>query len=193
MLPRSGEASGPEAAAANSASATVPLFDGRQIFFLFVGSACVACLIFALGVYFGRRAEQQKAAQAQAQATTSDPLAVLDEIAAAEEALTFHRAVLEPPRPPTNPQAPDAARPPVQEAPHYTLLTATLPDRGAATALAQRLRALGQPVMLVESRPAGKPVELRLQFGNFPTPATADAAKAELLRRFSTAATVTKL
>lgn len=191
MLSRPSEGPSPEAAAAVPASA--PLFDGRQIFFLFVSSAFVACLIFALGVYFGRRAEQKKAAQAQAQLQTSDPLAVLDEIAAAEEALTFHRAVLEPPRPPTNPQAADPARPSVAEAPHYTLLTTTLPDRGTAQTLSQRLRALGQPVMLIESRPANKPIELRLQLGNFPTPATAEAAKAELLRRFTVTATVTKL
>src|SRR5262245_11902109 len=66
-----------------------PLLDGRQIFFLFVGTALAACLIFALGVTVGRRIEQHAAAQKKTE--PADPLAVLDEIANAEEALTFHR------------------------------------------------------------------------------------------------------
>ena len=38
--------------------------DGRQIFFLFVGSAVFACLVFAIGVFVGRRIERGAAAQA---------------------------------------------------------------------------------------------------------------------------------
>lgn len=66
--------------------------DGRQIFFLFVGSAVFACLVFAIGVFVGRRIERGAAAQA-AQQSASDPLAILDEIANAEESLTFHRTL----------------------------------------------------------------------------------------------------
>lgn len=66
--------------------------DGRQIFFLFVGSAVFACLVFATGVFVGRRIERGAAAQA-AQQSASDPLAILDEIANAEESLTFHRTL----------------------------------------------------------------------------------------------------
>lgn len=66
--------------------------DGRQIFFLFVGSAVFACLVFAIGVFVGRRIERGAAAQA-AQQSASDPLAILDEIANAEESLTFHRVL----------------------------------------------------------------------------------------------------
>lgn len=62
--------------------------DGRQIFFLFFGSAICACLIFVLGVMVGKRVEAR--AQAQAQAPADDPLAALDELGSAEEGLTFH-------------------------------------------------------------------------------------------------------
>lgn len=86
--------------------------DGRQIFFLFVGSAVFACLVFAIGVFVGRRIERGAAAQA-AQQSASDPLAILDEIANAEESLTFHRA-LSPatPAPAARPVRPMA--PPIQ-------------------------------------------------------------------------------
>lgn len=66
--------------------------DGRQIFFLFIGSAVFACLVFAIGVFVGRRIERSAQAQA-AQQSATDPLAILDEIANAEESLTFHRAL----------------------------------------------------------------------------------------------------
>jgi DedD protein len=66
--------------------------DGRQIFFLFFGSAICACLIFVLGVVVGRRVEAQRSAQAPAAA--EDPLAVLDELGNAEEGLTFHSALV---------------------------------------------------------------------------------------------------
>ncbi|MCS6912561.1 MAG: SPOR domain-containing protein [Myxococcales bacterium] len=66
--------------------------DGRQIFFLFFGSAVCACLIFVFGVAVGRRVEAQRLAHAPAAA--EDPLAVLDELGNAEEGLTFHSALL---------------------------------------------------------------------------------------------------
>ena len=66
--------------------------DGRQIFFLFVGSAIFACVVFAIGVFVGRKIERGVQAQA-AQQSATDPLAILDEIANAEESLTFHRAL----------------------------------------------------------------------------------------------------
>jgi hypothetical protein len=66
--------------------------DGRQIFLLFIGSAVFACLVFAIGVFVGRKIERSAQAQA-AQQSATDPLAILDEIANAEESLTFHRAL----------------------------------------------------------------------------------------------------
>src|SRR5579862_6614157 len=65
--------------------------DGRQIFFLFFGSAICACLIFVLGVMVGKRVEAR--ALSQAQTAGEDPLAALDELGNAEEGLTFHSAL----------------------------------------------------------------------------------------------------
>ncbi len=70
--------------------------DGRQIFFLFFGSAVAACVIFIAGVLVGKHIEQR--AMAAVSATPVDPLAVLDQVGAAEEeGLTFHQ-VLAPPK-----------------------------------------------------------------------------------------------
>jgi cell division septation protein DedD len=56
--------------------------DGRQIFFLFFGSAVAACLIFVAGVLVGKRIEQH--AIASAPPVAEDPLQVLDQIDQAE-------------------------------------------------------------------------------------------------------------
>lgn len=73
--------------------------DGRQIFFLFFGSAVAACLIFVSGVLIGKRIEAR--ALALQPAAIEDPLAALDQLGDADEAdegLTFHKA-LTPPKP----------------------------------------------------------------------------------------------
>src|ERR1700738_3995257 len=73
--------------------------DGRQIFFLFFGSAVAACLIFVTGVLIGKRIEAR--ALALQPAPIEDPLAALDQLGDADEAddgLTFHKA-LTPARP----------------------------------------------------------------------------------------------
>ena len=73
--------------------------DGRQIFFLFFGSAVAACLIFVVGVLIGKRIEAR--ALALQPAPIEDPLAALDQLGDADEAdegLTFHKA-LAPERP----------------------------------------------------------------------------------------------
>src|SRR6187455_2273274 len=49
--------------------------DNRQVFFLFFGSAVVACMLFVLGVMVGKRIESRGQAQAP---ELSDPLAALD-------------------------------------------------------------------------------------------------------------------
>jgi hypothetical protein len=49
--------------------------DNRQVFFLFFGSAVVACMLFILGVMVGKRIESRGQAEA---AMPQDPLAALD-------------------------------------------------------------------------------------------------------------------
>ncbi len=49
--------------------------DNRQVFFLFFGSAVVACMLFVLGVIVGKRIESRGRAEA---ADVQDPLAALD-------------------------------------------------------------------------------------------------------------------
>jgi DedD protein len=52
--------------------------DNRQVFFLFFGSALVACLLFVLGVIVGKRLESRGRAIAP---EVEDPLALLDKVA----------------------------------------------------------------------------------------------------------------
>jgi cell division septation protein DedD len=68
--------------------------DGRQIFFLFFGSAVAACLIFVAGVLIGKRLEAR--ALALAPPPVEDPLAALDQLGEADDAddsLTYHKAL----------------------------------------------------------------------------------------------------
>src|SRR5260221_13721821 len=70
--------------------------DNRQVFFLFFGSAMVACMLFVLGVIVGKRLESRGRAEAPA---IEDPLAVLDRFGVAlpppaPAALTFPSALL---------------------------------------------------------------------------------------------------
>ena len=67
--------------------------DNRQVFFLFFGSAVVACMLFVLGVMVGKRIESRGQADAP---VLQDPLAALDRahqpppgVAAPDPALTF--------------------------------------------------------------------------------------------------------
>jgi len=69
--------------------------DNKQVFFLFFGSALVACLLFVLGVVVGKRLESRGRAQAP---EIEDPLALLDRISADpganDEGLTFPNALI---------------------------------------------------------------------------------------------------
>jgi septal ring-binding cell division protein DamX len=64
--------------------------DNRQVFFLFFGSALVACLLFVLGVIVGKRLESRGRATAP---EIEDPLALLDKVAStprtSQTAVTF--------------------------------------------------------------------------------------------------------
>lgn len=71
--------------------------DNRQVFFLFFGSAMVACMLFVLGVIVGKRLESRGRAEAP---PVEDPLAVLDRFGAIAApatppaALTFPKALI---------------------------------------------------------------------------------------------------
>jgi cell division septation protein DedD len=73
--------------------------DNRQVFFLFFGSALVACMLFVLGVIVGKRIESRGRADAP---EIQDPLAVLDRVnqptvtaaAPADQGLAFPKALI---------------------------------------------------------------------------------------------------
>ena len=209
-LPREFPSPGPTAAAepglpgaaGSEREAAAPL-DGRQIFFLFIGSALCACLIFAAGVVCGRRVERRAAAAAQT-ATVTDPLAALDEIANAEEALTFHRALLD--RPGARPRPSEGGSEPEVSAaviprgktfgpprPRFTLLGPVLASKADGEALIRRLREAGYRPSLVEATAVHKPGQYRLQVGDFPSPEIAQPLKSELLSRYQVRAAITPL
>jgi hypothetical protein len=80
--------------------------DNRQVFFLFFGSAVVACMLFVLGVMVGKRIESRGQA---ASPDLQDPLAALDRahkpVAGVAPApapqLTFQSTLIAPPSPKT--------------------------------------------------------------------------------------------
>jgi len=78
--------------------------DNRQVFFLFFGSAVVACMLFVLGVMVGKRIESRGQAAAP---ELQDPLAALDRahkpaagVAAPAPQLTFPNTLIAPPAKP---------------------------------------------------------------------------------------------
>ncbi len=204
----------PRAAAEADRPATT--LDGRQLFFVFVGTAIAACLIFALGVFVGRRVEQRAVARAAAQAAT-DPLTVLDQLANAEEELTFPRVLRDQagregasraggaagrseasdrPR-----EARDAADRPRDSGsrgnlPHYTLRSTPIGKRGDAEDLVKRLRQAGYKATLIElprSQLSGGGRELRVQLGDFVAAEQGQALRGEIFRRYNLSTTITKL
>jgi cell division septation protein DedD len=68
--------------------------DNRQVFFLFFGSALVACMLFVLGVIVGKRLESRGRAVSP---EIEDPLALLDKVATsprpAQSNVTFPQAL----------------------------------------------------------------------------------------------------
>ncbi len=73
--------------------------DNRQVFFLFFGSALVACMLFVLGVIVGKRLESRGRAVSS---EIEDPLALLDKVAtsthASQAGLTFPQALFGAPK-----------------------------------------------------------------------------------------------
>jgi DedD protein len=176
--------------------------DNRQVFFLFFGSAVVACMLFVLGVMVGKRIESRGQAEA---VPLADPLAALDRahqpppgVAAPAPALTFPRtlagsqAAAPPPRAraathlvvtapglrgaASRPQAPKPA-PPAPEPPRvkgkFTLQISTFTTSAEADAFAERF-----PGAFVIAGPVpGKGMLFRVRYGNFGSYKEAAAAK----------------
>ncbi|HEY2748960.1 MAG TPA: SPOR domain-containing protein [Polyangia bacterium] len=100
--------------------------DGRQIFFLFFGSAVAACLIFVVGVLIGKRIEAR--ALALQPPAIEDPLAALDQLGDADEAdegLTFHKALT--PAKSDKPEAKSEAKPEAKIDPKKEVVAAKAP------------------------------------------------------------------
>src|SRR5438094_7290323 len=137
--------------------------DGRQIFFLFFGSAVAACLIFVVGVLIGKRLEAR--ALAMQPPAVEDPLAALDQLGDADEAaegLTYHKALTRGaaarpvPKPAVETPAPvPAPAPPVVQAqlPAPPVVQAQLPAPPVAAGAMSGAAARDSKAPL----PAGKP------------------------------------
>lgn len=155
--------------------------DGRQIFFLFFGSAVAACLIFVLGVLIGKRLEAR--ALALQPAPVEDPLAALDQLGDVDdgEALTFHKALTRdakaaPPKvavaPPPAPVVPiDEPKPePAKPAPPKPEVAAAAP-KPEAPLPAGKPQVVAQPAKKPDAPPAGR---FTLQVSAFPERADAE-------------------
>jgi len=175
--------------------------DNRQVFFLFFGSAVVACMLFVLGVMVGKRIESRGQAAAP---EMQDPLAALDRAhkpAAGADApapqLTFPNTLIAPstkakpakpaaavlaPRPappvaaaPPKPVAPVAAPKPVAAVAAPRPVAAVAAPKPAAPAAASP-RAVAAPAPAAEpAQPAKGKGKFTLQLSTF---ATAEEAKA---------------
>jgi DedD protein len=135
--------------------------DGRQIFFLFFGSAIGACLIFVLGVLIGKRLEAR--AIAMSPAPVEDPLAALDQLGDADDAndgLTFHKALTHDKKADKAEKAePVASMPtPVVEAkPEPKVEPKPEPPKPALAAKPEPAQPKPEPKVAAAPLPAGKP------------------------------------
>lgn len=182
--------------------------DNRQVFFLFFGSALVACLLFILGVIVGKRLESRGKAVAP---EIEDPLALLDRVAATPRttgptSLPLPRALL--PGVGTSAAVPvvktaavvveakATAKAPVAAvavaAPkadgRYSLQLASFPDRAEAEAFAARFP--GESTFIVQSEIPGKGVWHRVRIGDYASSKDAIAAKAAFETKHSVIAYV---
>jgi hypothetical protein len=140
--------------------------DNRQVFFLFFGSAVVACMLFVLGVIVGKRLESRGRAEAP---EVQDPLAVLDRVdqrpaASAPIELTFPKTLVSPslPLPAPKPRPAPAAAAPAPVKP---------------TAAAPRPAPASRPVVVKAPAPVAKaPVPVVVKA---PPPVAVDPAKAQ--------------
>ena len=160
--------------------------DNRQVFFLFFGSAVVACMLFVLGVMVGKRIESRGQADAP---VLQDPLAALDRahqpppgVAAPDPQLTF----------PSTLGLGGAPRSKGASAHTLATLPKVLPKAATATpkvATAPKPIALAKPIPAPKPSAAAKPApavapavdptkakgKYTLQLSTFTTAADADA------------------
>ena len=185
------------------------LLDGRQIFFLFFGSALFVCLVFVLGVVVGKRMEAR--AVVLTPASAEDPLAVLDQLGDAEEEseLTFHKTLLPPhealapeaPKPKVVPSEkktdlpakPAEAKKEVKSEGHFTLQLSAFPERGEAEVFMKKMQTEGYRAFLSPSEIPGKGTFFRVRVGDFATRQAALDAKAEFERKHRLPAYIAKL
>jgi len=146
--------------------------DNRQVFFLFFGSAVVACMLFVLGVMVGKRIESRGQADA---APVTDPLAALDRArqpppgVAAPAELSFPNRLIKAPAPvatpkPAKPAAPKLAKvalpPPAAAAPKPVAAPKVVAAAPAAPKLVASAPAAPKPVAAAPAAPkvvAGAP------------------------------------
>jgi DedD protein len=185
--------------------------DGRQIFFLFFGSAVAACLIFVGGVLTGKRIEQRVIASAAP--ASEDPLAALDQLGAADadDGLTFHQALApserragrrdEPqPRPAAEPKHEEAKREPkVEPAPpppgsgRFTLQLSAFVEKEDAEQFLQKIQSAGYHPFLVQSDVPGRGIFYRVRVGDFASRKAAADAKSDFERKQHLIAYVARL
>jgi cell division septation protein DedD len=155
--------------------------DNRQVFFLFFGSAVVACMLFVLGVMVGKRIESR--GQAEAAPALQDPLAALDRarqppagVAAPDSQLSFPSSLLGGAgagKSPAHAAAPKPAKPAPIAAPKPVAMATPKPAAVAAPKLA--VVAPPKPIVPAAAKPlvpaAAKPVAAK------PVVASGDAPK----------------
>ena len=163
--------------------------DNRQVFFLFFGSAVVACMLFVLGVMVGKRIESRGQADAP---VLADPLAALDRahqpppgVAAPDPQLTFASTLAGTPKPkgasahplsslpkglPKTPAPKPAPTPTPTLAPKPPVVALKTPVAPKAIALAKPAPAVAPPVD--PSKAKGK---FTLQLSTFATSADAQS------------------
>jgi septal ring-binding cell division protein DamX len=174
--------------------------DNRQVFFLFFGSAVVACMLFVLGVMVGKRIESRGEAQAPA---LQDPLAILDRArqtvataAAPDHDLAFPSTLITPPRPAPPSKTPPAKiaapKPAAAPKPLPAVVVAEAPKPLAVVAAPKPLAPPAPPASKIGAAPpALKPVPVMTAAAPKPlTPAAPAKGKFTLqLSTFGTAET----
>ena len=163
--------------------------DNRQVFFLFFGSALVACLLFVLGVIVGKRLESRGRAIAP---EVEDPLALLDKVATTPRttqspAVTFPQALFGGKTAQNSAKKTDlklvpsaaepdkvAAKPAEIAKPNQTTPAVSTTTKPATSKLVAALDKSAEPA---KPAPASKPAEVKTPVAGKPVAATAPATR----------------